>query len=347
MLGANWADRANYYDVRALYQAPFNAVDIFNYDPYAAPEPATPPMTAAHQQDTEQSGIYGTVRLHLTDSLHAIVGGRLGEWEFLQRNMTTGARVTSYRDQSFMPYGGIVHDLNQTWSLYASYADIFEPQNAFDYSNRQLDPTIGATYETGIKGEVAEGKLAVALAVFHMVRDNVSYSDPLHPGPTECNGRPCSIDIGKQESQGAELEISGSLTPRWNLFTAYTYNTTEYVRDSRLQGQPLASWTPEHIFRLWSNYVLPVAGDRLSLGGGVSAQTKFYRILNAGAVTMTQPGYTLLDARVGYQIDDRWSLALNGHNLLDKKYYSRMNLVDQGSVYGEPRNVVLSLQGRF
>jgi len=160
-------------------------------------------------------------------------------------------------------------------------------------------------------------------------------------------------DDGRRLLEIESLRI-GNLTPRWNLFATYTYNTTEYVRDRTVtgapsvnQGQPIASWTPEHMFPLWTNYAPPIASDRLTVGGGVSAQTKIYRVLNAGTVNMTQPSYATLALRVGYQLNDRWSLALNGNNLLDKKYYSRMNLVDQGSVYGEPRNVLMTLQGRF
>ncbi len=354
LLGANWADRANYYDVIPLYLPPYSPVDIFNYDPYTVPEPVTPPSTNAHQQDTEQSGVYGTVRLQLTDALHTVVGGRWSEWRFQQRNMTTGALVSRYRDRAFMPYGGIIYDFNAMWSAYASYAEIFQVQNAFGYDGRRLDPIIGGTYETGIKGELADGRLNIAAALFHMDRENVAQRDPLHPGPTECNGLACFMSEGKQRSRGVEFEVSGRLTPRWNLFAGYTYNKTEYVRDRTVtgapsdnEGKPIASWTPEHILRIWTQYVLPVADDRLSLGGGVSAQTKFYRILNAGTVNMTQPAYALLSARVGYKVNDTWSLALNLNNLLDRKYYARMNLVDQGSVYGEPRNVLLSVQGRF
>lgn len=38
---------------------------------------------------------------------------------------------------------------------------------------------------------------------------------------------------------------------------------------------------------------------------------------------------------------------LNGNNLLDKTYYSRMNLADQHSAYAESGNYMLALHGKF
>jgi outer membrane receptor for ferric coprogen and ferric-rhodotorulic acid len=290
----------------------------------------------------------------LSEPLTAIVGGRASEWEFRQRNVRSGAVASTYDDTAFTPYGGLVYDLNSTWSAYVSYAEIFQVQNSFEYDGDRLEPIVGATYEVGLKGELYDGRLNTSLALFRAIRDNVAQPDPVHSGPAQCNGQACYIAAGEQQSEGLELEVSGMLRPRWNLFAGYTYNTNEYVRDrtvtgapSANQGQPLMSYTPEHIFRLWTNYALPGTAERFSIGGGVTAQTRFYRILNAGTVNMTQPGYELWSARLGYRISDSWSAALNGNNLLDEKYYSRMNLVDQGSVYGEPRNYMLSLQGRF
>lgn len=354
LVGANWADRANYYDSIRLFDPPYTPVDIFNYDPHAVPNVATPASTNPFQEDTEQRGLYATTTLRPSDALQIIVGGRWSKWEYARTNKASGALMSEYDDQAFMPYGGIVYDVNATWSLFASYAEIFQVQNAFNFAGERLDPIIGGTYEAGVKAEFGAGLANLALSVFHTTRENASQRDPVHSGPTDCNGSYCFIAEGKQESQGVEVEFNGQITPRWNLFAAYTYNTTEYVRDrtptgtpSDNQGKPIASWTPEHMFRAWTSYVLPVADDRLSIGAGVNAQSKFYRILNAGTVNMNQPNYTLVNARIAYEVNPRLSLALNANNLLDKSYYARMNLVNQGSVYGEPRNVVLSLQGRF
>ena len=60
-----------------------------------------------------------------------------------------------------------------------------------------------------------------------------------------------------------------------------------------------------------------------------------------------QPGYALWSARIGYRVDEHWTLALNGNNLFDKHYYSSVGAINWGNFYGEPRNLMLTLQGDF
>lgn len=52
------------------------------------------------------------------------------------------------------PYAGVVLDLNDTYSVYASWTQIFLPQTYYKTaSNTSLDPLEGDNYELGIKGE--------------------------------------------------------------------------------------------------------------------------------------------------------------------------------------------------
>ncbi|MDT9136279.1 TonB-dependent receptor, partial [Escherichia coli] len=79
----------------------------------------------------------------------------------------------AYKDQKFIPYAGLVYDLNQTYSLYASYTSIFNFQDLRDRSGKWLDPVEGDAYETGIKGEFLDKRLNASLAVFKIVQDNL------------------------------------------------------------------------------------------------------------------------------------------------------------------------------
>ena len=40
-------------------------------------------------------------------------------------------------------------------------------------------------------------------------------------------------------------------------------------------------------------------------------------------------------------------MALNGNNLFDKNYYQTVGTSGWGNLYGEPRNLTLSLKGKF
>jgi outer-membrane receptor for ferric coprogen and ferric-rhodotorulic acid len=352
MLGVNSLDRKYTSDVLSLYNAPYTPVDIFNFNPYDVPEPATPASPGANRQHTKQTGFYGMARVRVTDPLTLVVGGRKSKFEFRQHNLRTGVVQSDYDDDAFTPYGGLVLDIGKTWSVYASYAEIFQVQNLFDFQGSRLDPIVGANHEIGVKGDLRGGALTASLALFFITKENVSQRDPLHPGPTECNGLACYIAAGEQESRGVDVELSGALATNWNFYAGYTFNENEYVRDrtvtgtpSANEGRPLNAYSPKHLFRLWTDYVLPVLDGRINLGAGVNAQTALRRL--NGSVEIEQPGYAIWNARLGYRISDVWSAALNGTNLFDKNYYTRLDQLSQGNMYGEPAGVMLSVEARF
>ena len=82
-------------------------------------------------------------------------------------NLLTGANTasSSYKvSGEFTPYAGLIFDLNDNYSLYASYTDVFRPQNAIDRNGSLLKPIVGANYEAGIKGEFQDGRVQASLA---------------------------------------------------------------------------------------------------------------------------------------------------------------------------------------
>jgi outer membrane receptor for ferric coprogen and ferric-rhodotorulic acid len=96
---------------------------------------------------TRQHGAWGVARLNIADPLKIILGARVSWYEF--RN-TEGVQ-TMEENAVFSPYAGIIYDLNEQLSVYASYSDIFKPQTAMDRTGSVLEPIIGANYEAGIK----------------------------------------------------------------------------------------------------------------------------------------------------------------------------------------------------
>lgn len=66
----------------------------------------------------------------------------------------------------------------------------------------------------------------------------------------------------------------------------------------------------------------------------------------------TQAGYAVASLRVGYRISPHWNVALNVNNLFDRTYYTRLGSggfgpANFGNVYGEPRNVQVTLRAKF
>jgi outer membrane receptor for ferric coprogen and ferric-rhodotorulic acid len=88
------------------------------------------------------------------------------------------------------------------------------------------------------------------------------------------------------------------------------------------------------------------------VGGGINVQSSTYSEGGKPLVRATQGGYATASLRVGYRISPQWSAALNISNLFDRSYYTRLGSggfgpANFGNVYGEPRNVQVSLRGKF
>lgn len=349
VLGANWYDRKADSQGGALPGFGGTAVDVFHFDPAAYADPGAVNWTSDSRADTRQHGIYGATRLRLADPLTLLLGGRWSWWDVENTNMRTGALTSAYKQSGkFTPYGGLVYDLGPEWSVYGSYAEIFRVQsNLKDEGGNGLPPVIGANYEAGIKGALYGGRLNLGLSVFRIVERNRG----VQVSPTVIDNC-CYATNGKVQSQGIDVEAAGQLLPGWQLMAGYTWNTSKYKEDPKNQGQPFRTIAPKHLLRLWTNYRLPGSLSAWDVGAGINAQSSIYSEGGSPAVRATQGGYAVASLRVGYRIDSHWSAALNVGNLFDRTYYTRLGSgnfgpANFGNVYGEPRNVQVTLRGKF
>jgi len=271
------------------------------------------------------------------------------------RNLLTGAYSTQPYEESgeFTPYGALQWEFAPAWTTYLSYAEIFRSQaNQFTASGDRLDPATGNNIEAGLKGALFGGRLHASLAAFRIIEENRSQSDPLNPSP--CAGSPtggaCFVAEGKVRSQGLDAELTGQLAPGLQLSAGYTWNQTEYLRDRSATGapsanenQPLSTFTPRHLARIWANW--KPGASAWELGAGVNAQSYTYK--TGGALRFEQGGYATWSGRIGYQINRNLLASVNFNNIFDKHYYRTLGSTSGSNWYGEPRNVTATLKAVF
>ncbi|AMK29378.1 TonB-dependent siderophore receptor [Pseudomonas putida] len=296
---------------------------------------------------TTQEGAYATWRISLADPLTAIIGARANWYDYEQENNTKASGKFSV-DNEIVPYAALIYDLNENFSTYASYTEIFNPQTNTDAAGSVLEPVTGEAYETGIKGEFYEGRLNTSLAFFRIYQVGNALDDLSGPNPCLPNYTSgyCKVAAGKNRSQGFELEISGEVLPGWNVTGGYTYNTTEYLKDTTgNNGNPIRTTDPKRMLRLFTSYRLPGELQAWTVGGGVQAQSDIYN--RSGSAEASQSGYAVYNAMVNYRFNDNYSLQLNANNLFDKKYYRQVAPTPTGYYWGDPRNVSVTLRGTF
>ncbi|MCD9032525.1 TonB-dependent siderophore receptor [Luteimonas sp. Y-2-2-4F] len=327
------------------------------------------PYPASESELTQKAG-YLASRLSLTEPLTAVVGARYGSWETRSWNHTydaqgnrTGTRTGGYRpDDVFTPYAGLIWDFTDALSAYASYTDIFQPQNYRDRNDEYLEPVVGDNWEAGLKGAFFDGLLNASAAVFRGEKDNVAEVDDSVPPNSLPDGSQAYRATGKgSEVRGFELEVQGSLREGWHLGGGYTHAV---IRDR--DGVRLNTTVPEDSLRLFTSFRPAGAWHRLSVGGGVTWQSRLYRDAGGGTGWPQQPTgefdadgnpvtrgsrieqgpVLLVNAMLGWRFSDRLSAQLNVNNLLDKAYYNNVGFYN-GVYWGEPRNWTLSLRWRL
>ncbi|MBX5859184.1 Fe(3+)-pyochelin receptor FptA [Pseudomonas aeruginosa] len=336
--GVTYAQGETRQDTAPFLNLPNTPVNVYRWDPHGVPRPQIGQYTSPGTTTTTQKGLYALGRIKLAEPLTLVVGGRESWWD----QDTPATRFKPGRQ--FTPYGGLIWDFARDWSWYVSYAEVYQPQaDRQTWNSEPLSPVEGKTYETGIKGELADGRLNLSLAAFRIDLENNPQEDPDNPGPPN---NPFYISGGKVRSQGFELEGTGYLTPYWSLSAGYTYTSTEYLKDSQNDsGTRYSTFTPRHLLRLWSNYDLPWQDRRWSVGGGLQAQSDYS--VDYRGVSMRQGGYALVNMRLGYKIDEHWTAAVNVNNLFDRTYYQSLSNPNWNNRYGEPRSFNVSLRGAF
>ncbi len=299
----------------------------------------------------KQYGAYSTARLKLADPLTFVLGSRVSWYKSETDSVSfwrgEGTPISSEAKETgqVTPFAALLFDINDNLTVYTSYADIFTPQGNYKtITGSTLKPLIGQSYELGIKGEWFDGRLNSSFNLFRTVQKDAAQDDPACPDSS------CSQNSGKVRAQGFEAEVSGEVIDRLQLLAGYTYTQTKVLEDADASqdGVSYNSYVPRHLLRVWGDYALSGPLERVTVGAGVNAQSSNYRVSpSSGKKNITQAGYAVWNGRVGYRIDDTWSVALNGNNLFDKRYYATIGSEGWGNFYGEPRNFVMSVKADF
>ena len=315
------------------------------------PEPVLTRTGARDVATTKQSGAFIATRINVTDSFKVLAGARISRWEtYNDRYDAKGVfvkRSSAYKtDDVVTPYAGMVFDVSKSTSLYASYTDLFKPQNLKDKNNAFLDPITGSNVEAGVKSEFFDGAVNASFAVYEAKQDNLGEEDKSVPLTFVLpDGSRPYVSSGKgTKSKGYEAEVSGSPLSGWQLFAGYTHNKSKTGK-----GVVTNTIQPTNMLRVSTTYRLPGQLQNLTVGGGLNWQNEIYTtatLPNKSKVRVSQGSYVLANLMARYQISQKLSASLNVNNLFDKTYFRRVGFYN-GGYYGEPRNVALNLRYQY
>ena len=312
--------------------SPAGAIDnLFNWDGHSAKPDF--PVTGKSSVDESQYAAYLSTRLRMTDDLSVILGSRVIDWKRETADSPYGG-VATRTDESetgvYIPYAGVVYDLTDNWSAYASYTKIFNPQASWvrDINNKALEPMEGKGYELGLKGSFFDEQLNTSLALFKLEQDNLAIWIDTPGGNTYRNEKGTT-------TEGVELELNGQLAEGWQASAGYAYAVSTDADDKRI-----VTTLPRQSLKTFTTYRLPGALNKVTVGGGVNWQSKVGEDLH----TFSQGSYAITNLLLRYDVTPQLSTSVNLNNLFDREYFS---YAGNHGMYGAPRNLMTSVKYDF
>lgn len=296
--------------------------------------------TTENALDETQDGLVASVRWSLADDLSLITGARVIDWrrDETEEQLASGETKHTSRSETGVvtPYVGLVYDIDDNWSAYASYTTIFNPQDKQTATGGYIDPLEGVNYELGLKSEFWDKRLTAALSVFEVHQDNLAVKDGDKTAP---DGNQAYRAESGTRTRGFEMEMAGEILPDWQVSASYTYAVSK-----NSDGDRLLTEVPRDTLKLFTSYRLQSL-PQLKVGGGVRWQGSEYE-KNAGPnhETFTQGAYSVVNLMAQYALTPQTSVSLNLDNVFDKTYYTA---IGSRGWYGSPRSATATLVYAF
>jgi iron complex outermembrane receptor protein len=209
-----------------------------------------------------------------------------------------------------------------------------------------------------VKTELNDGKLRLNSAIFFSEADNQQQGTQEFDASGAIWFR--TVNTGKSEYQGIELEVLSNPVPQFQLEASVGYIDYDRVDPGRSGlcrflpngDKCTAPRTPEWTAAVGATYEWGLGnGSTLSLRGDAVYQSKMF--FGTDPINGFQDAHTLVDARLTWESMDRgWLMALFATNLTDEEYFNgKLSLVtvlgrEQGNI-APPSQWGLSIKRAF
>ncbi|MBC3765700.1 TonB-dependent siderophore receptor [Neptunicella marina] len=304
----------------------FGPTPAFPYDLDAIPEPDWGAPVVYSDMEQKLKRYFGSTRINLTSDFFVVAGFNAIDFE---RNGVNSGAVIDNDESETSPYIGATYSLNDDVNVYASYSDVYQPQEQYDEQGQFLAPTKGKNFEAGLKAQWLDNTILTTLAYFTAEQDNLAAYAGTNPDTGQYFYNGVSV-----ESDGFEIEVTGKLTESLQLVASYT---SLDVEDEA--GNDTNKWAPRDVVSFQFAYNLPAVPE-LTLGLGGRWQSE----IENTDYNVKQGSYLLANMYANWDVNQQLSLRLNVNNITDEKYINSLQTV---GYYGAPRNATVSMSYKF
>ena len=236
-------------------------------------------------------------------------------------NAVTPVTTTTYRQKiSEMSYrAAVLFQPNELHSYHLSYGTSFNTSgDTYSYNalSANTPPESSENIELGAKLDSADKRFTTRLAVFRSTKKNERNTDP-DTAATRL------LLSGKRHTAGVEIDLSGRITPDWEVYASYMWMpiakvdiaaSTATTVGNRVGDRPGLS--PKHSGTVWTTYQ---ATSKLRFGGGLNFRSK-QAPADVTAPAWEAPSFVTGDVMAEYAFNDQYKIKANVNNVSNKLY---------------------------
>ena len=239
---------------------------------------------------------------------------------------------------------GLLYQPTERMTYHFSYGTSFNTSgDTYSYNalSANTPPEQSENIEVGGTWESADKRFFTRFAVFRTTKKNERNTDP-DSAATRL------LLSGKRHAAGIEIDASGRITPKWEVYGSYQWLPIARVDDAastvntvgnRVGDRPGLS--PRHSGTIWTTYQVT---PKWRVGGGLNFRTR-QAAADVTAPAWQAPGFVTADLMTEYAFTPDVTLKANVSNLTDKLYAD--SLYRGHYVPGAGRLVQVSLAVKF
>lgn len=304
-------------------------------------------LNTAVQGENTYAGVYLTDTIALAERAHLTVSGRYDKAK-VEIHDKSGAQTELNGDHSFNRFNpaiGLTWAATPAATFYGSYNEGFRVPTAVELTcadpdapcalpvsfvaDPPLKPVVSKSFEAGVRGRLAGGLNWNASFYRADLADDILFT-------AIGAGRGFFANVPRTRRQGIELGLGARANGlNWNASYALVdasfrsatalFNPVANEEDPS-QPETIAvdagnklPGTPRHRLKLAADYRF---NDAVTVGASASYASSQFLRGDEGNQHAQLPGYTIVNLRFGWQLNNAWSLVAKVNNVFDKDYSS-------------------------
>jgi catecholate siderophore receptor len=300
----------------------------------------------AREFDAKALGVYFQDMVQVAPAWKLLGGLR---WDYFRGSYHSPATATvadtvrARKDSLWSKRFGVLYQPSGLVSYHFSYGTSFNTSGdtyQYDDQTGNTPPEASENMEIGAKFDSPDQRLTGRVAIFRATKYNERNRDP-DSAATQ------NLLSGKRHAAGFELDLSGRITPAWEVFGSYAWTPVAIIDVGAPGSVPgvgegagtRSALTPRHSGTIWTTYQLT---PKFRFGGGLNARSS--QTPNRNPVGTLAPRFVTADLLAEYRLQDV-ALRLNMINVANRLYAD--SLYTGHYIPGQARQVQLSVGLKF